>query len=310
VIPFFVKDHLVGMLAFRAHTPERIFDQADFHFFRHFAQTISGCVHNALIVEGLHEKIAVLQDSQSKALQTTKSIAIEQLAQGIAHEIHNPLTVISGKAQLLLLQRGQDAMPPHIEEALKTIVKQTKRAADITRKLLVYSQNMKGKRELLEFGKVIEETLAILAYQTSMDHVEVVKSIRPGLPRVLADVGEIREVFLNLLLNAVESIGSRGKINILLREDTEDHALRIEIGDTGKGIEAKDIDHLFNPFYTTRHESVGLGLFVTKQIMDRYQGSIRVESRPGKGSWFILKFPFVEENKQPEPEGNPILIQH
>lgn len=295
IIPLFVKGELVGLLAFGALVPDTVFDQGDFHFFREFAAAIAPCVHNALVVKRLRQFNFELQDSQSQWVQKTKLNAIEKLAAGIAHEIHNPLAIISGKAQVLLMQKGPKQLEPNVQDALNTIVKQTRRAADITRKLLMYSQGSRGPQEWISLEKVLDETLSLLAYQATIDKIEIVRNLDPELPSFYANMQEIREIFLNLLLNAVEAVGSEGKIVVVLKYRRDEELIEIVCSDTGKGIPAEHLDKVFNPFYTTRHEAVGLGLFVTKQITHRYGGSIRVESQVGIGSMFILQLPYVAE---------------
>jgi signal transduction histidine kinase len=295
IIPLFIKGELVGLLTFGALVPDTVFDQGDFHFFREFAAAIAPCVHNALVVKRLRQLNFELQDTQSQWVQKTKLNAIEKLAAGIAHEIHNPLAIISGKAQVLLMQKGPKQLEPNVQDALNTIVKQTRRAADITRKLLMYSQGSRGPQDWISLEKVLDETLALLAYQASMDQIEIVRNLDPELPTFYANMQEIREIFLNLLLNAVEAIGTEGKIVVELKYLRDEELIEIVCSDTGKGISAEDLDKVFNPFYTTRHEAVGLGLFVTKQIVYRYGGSIRVESQVGIGSMFILRLPYVAE---------------
>jgi two-component system, NtrC family, sensor kinase len=115
-----------------------------------------------------------------------------------------------------------------------------------------------------------------------------------SIPPFYANVHELREVFLNLILNAVQSIGSKGTIHCEINYRLSDQIIEVSVADTGRGISSEHIDKLFNPFFTTRPDAVGLGLFVTKQIVHRYGGSIRVESRAGQGSLFIVQFPYLE----------------
>jgi len=297
VIPLFVKDELAGLLAFSARGSEVVFDEADFHFFREFAIPVAKAIHNALSVQELKVLNAELQDIQSQLVQTTKINAIEQLATGIAHEIHNPLTIISGKAQVLLLKKDKTSLNQEVEEVLKTIVKQTKRAADITRKLLMFSQGSGSPKEALSLEKILEDTIALIAYRTSLEGIEITKTIGPNIPSFYGNVHELREVFLNLILNAVQSIRTHGKINLDLSYHPLDEWIELQIMDTGRGIQEDHVEKLFNPFFTTRHDGVGLGLFVTKQIVHRYGGSIRVESRPEGGSLFIVRFPYTEASR-------------
>ena len=312
IIPLLVKEDVVGLIVFGSHYPDRVFDQSDFEFFREFAGKIAGCVYNAMYVKKLKSLNEELQDSQAHRVQTTKLTAIKQLAAGISHEIHNPLAIISGKAQVLLMQkRDGEKMESHIEEALKIIVKQTKRAADITRKLLMYSKETTGPIEALELDKVLNDTIALIAYQSSLDNIEISKIIDSKLPPYNANVQEIREIFLNLLLNAIESVGSCGKVEIKIEYHSKDELIEIRFTDNGKGIGLETLDKLFDPFFTTRHEAVGLGLFVTRQIIHRYGGSIRVESRVDEGSLFIVQLPcksFLEQESL--DKGKKSLLLH
>jgi len=297
IIPLWVKDELTGMIAFSSYFPDKSFDESDFHFFREFAMQAAKYVHNALSVRELQAANVELQDIQSHLIQSTKIAAIEQLATGIAHEIHNPLTIISGKAQVLLLKKDKSAMDQQIEDVLKTIVKQTKRAADITRKLLMFSQGSGAPKEPLRLEQILEDTIALVSYQTSLEGIEFVKTIERDMPVFYGNVHELREVFLNLILNAVQSIGSQGTITVEMNYIPHEEIIRIEISDTGEGIDQEHIEKLFNPFFTTRHEAVGLGLFVTKQIVHRYGGSIRVEGSKGRGTLFTVAFPYSEASK-------------
>ncbi len=306
IIPLFVQKEVVGLLAISSPQPDRKFDQADFQLFREFSDSIAKSVKIAAQYSELKQAATELQDSQSQLIQKTKLAAIEQLATGIAHEIHNPLTIISGKAQVLLLRKDRDHLEPNVEEVLKTIVRQTKRAADITRKLLMFTQGTVGKKESLSLEQVLADTIALVSYQTSLEGIEITRSVTPDIPPYKANIHEMREIFFNLILNAVQSIQSPGKVHAELDYDPHDQIWIIRISDTGKGLGQELIDKLFNPFFTTRHGALGLGLFVTKQIVHRYGGSIRVESRPKQGSLFIVQLPYTDKiGSDPLSETSP-----
>ncbi|MSR77263.1 MAG: GAF domain-containing sensor histidine kinase [Candidatus Omnitrophica bacterium] len=295
VIPLFVKSELVGALGFAAPSPESIFDEADFQFFREFSEAVAPSVRNARQFYELEQANKTLQDSQSALVQTTKMAAIEQLATGIAHEIHNPLTIISGKAQVLLLKKEKTGMSDQVEDVLKTIVQQTKRAADITRKLLMFSQGAGASREPLNLVQVLSDTLALVSYQTSLEGIRITSSSRGPVPVFVGNLHEMREVFLSLTLNAVQSLGSKGgKVHCEINYLDHESLIEILVLDSGPGISRENIHRLFNPFFTTRQDGVGLGLFVTKQIIHRYGGSIRAESRVGEGTLFMIQLPCTE----------------
>ncbi|MFZ5802975.1 MAG: sensor histidine kinase [Candidatus Omnitrophota bacterium] len=294
VVPLWVGEELSGFLAFASEQPERVFEETDFRFFRKFAQAIAKKVKNAACYTELVQANQKLQDTQSKLVQVTKLAAIEQLATGIAHQIHNPLTIISGKAQVLLLQKDRLPLEERVEEVLKTIVKQTKRAADITKKLLIFSQGSSAE-EGLNLGQILEETLALVSYQASLDYIEILKTVDPDMPPILANVHEVREMFFNLILNAVQAIESHGQIVVNLHYLTRQKTIELQVADTGRGMSPEEVSQLFNPFFTTREEAVGLGLFITKQIIHRMGGSIRAESKPGEGSLFIVQLPVKDK---------------
>lgn len=302
VVPFFVKRDLVGFLGFAAEDPEKELDGADFQVFRAFASGVAKSIANALKYRELEITNLQLQDVQSEMLQAAKLQAIEQLATGVAHEIHNPLTIISGKAQVMLLKKDKIGFPDAVEEVLKTIVQQTKRAADITRKLLMFSQGAGHVREPLQLVQVLNDTVALVSYQTSLDNIKVSTSVRGEIPFFWGNIHELREVFLNLILNAVQSIGNQGgKIHCEVNFLEHEQLIEIMILDTGPGIAKDLLPKLFNPFFTTRQGGVGLGLFVTKQIIHRYGGSIRAESRVGEGSLFMIHLPVaVQPVKDPQ----------
>jgi len=259
---------------------------------------------NALAYEDLRRANDQLKHFQSKLLQSSKLAAVGDLAQGLAHEIHNPLAIISGKAQLLLFKKPEQFTETEVKDVLKTIVKQTERAADITRKLLVFSEPSSSNKEDIAFGQLIEDTLALVSYQATLDEIAIVKKIPDELPPFRGDVHEIREVLLNLILNAVQAVGNRGTIRIHIRTIDREGLIEIRIEDTGKGIKTEDLSRLFNPFFTTRETGVGLGLFISQQIVNRYHGSIHIESEFGSGTLVIVQLPYDKKtDHNPDEQG-------
>lgn len=291
VIPLWVKTELVGSINFLTFSSDRELDEPDLRFFRDFGQGVALSVRNALLIQELKILNEELRDHQSQLLQNTKLTAIEQLATGIAHEIHNPLTIISGKAQVLLLQKDRKVYDEKVEEVLRTIVKQTRRAADITKKLLMFSRASASPREKLRLETVLEDTISLIAYQTSLEGIEIRRLIGQDLPDFTGNVQELREIFFNLILNALQVIGPGGEIHVGITYQKADKVFVIQVADTGPGIPPENVDKVFNPFFTTRPEGIGLGLFVTQQIVHRYGGSIRVESQPGEGTLFVIELP-------------------
>ncbi|MDD5086006.1 MAG: ATP-binding protein [Candidatus Omnitrophica bacterium] len=256
-----------------------------------FASSAARAVRNAVKFGELKVANNELRDIQSKLLQETKRLAIEQLASGIAHEIHNPLTVISGKAQVLLLNKDKANFKSDAEEVLKTIVRQTQRAADITKRLLSFARpSFDAVAEPIDFENIIRNTVALVSYQASMDEIETAWFVGPDLPVLRGNLQEFQEIFFNLILNAVEAIGKRGRVNIAVRRNRAKETVQISVSDTGAGIREENISQVFNPFFTRREGGVGLGLFLVQQIVHRYGGTIQAESKVARGSVFTIEF--------------------
>lgn len=302
----------IGLLGLSGKRGGSSFTSDERNVFEAFGEVAGYALRNALQVEELRETNEKLKDLHSRMLQATKLAAIEQLAAGMAHEIHNPLTIISGKAQILLLKKKQQLDAETLEEALKTIVKQTKRAADITRKLLIFSEPKSSGKERISFETVVDDTLALISYQTTLDEITIRKHIPKDLPPFRGEINELREIFLNLILNAVQAVEKRGVIDIRVRYLDKEELVEIKIQDTGKGIPADEIPRLFNPFFTTQEEGLGLGLYITQQIVNRYRGSIHVESEVGQGTVVVIHLPASRGSPEHETEGSrdePVRVE-
>ena len=298
VIPLLAQDELIGAISLLHPVGTKSFAPQEVNSFFEFGREVATALRNANLFEELRQNNKDLMSLQSEFLHTAQHSAVSQLAAGIAHEIHNPLTIISGKAQVLLLKRGQVAYDEQVAEVLKTIVKQTKRAADITRKLLMFSESGKSSTELIDFETLVNDTISLLSYQVSLDQIQVIKRFEQPIPKWFGSISELREAFLNVFVNAVQAVGSKGTIEILVRYRKDERIVELRISDTGPGIPEADLLKVFNPFFTTREGANGLGLFVTQQIVHKYHGAIRVESRFGEGTAFVIELPCEKDLAQ------------
>jgi len=301
LVPIHCHGIWVGFLGLSGGRNGKSFPAEEVKALRDFVSTAAVALKNAMAYEELRQLNDRLKDLQSKLLQTTKLTAIEQLAAGLAHEIHNPLTIISGKAQLLLLRKGAGFEEKIVEEVLKTIVKQTERAADITRKLLMFSRPMSTGRDVILFDNIVDDTLALISYQTTLDEISILKNISKEMPQFRGEVNEIREIFLNLILNAVQAVERRGTVHIQIAHLSREAVIEIRIQDNGRGIRGEYIPQLFNPFFSLREGGVGLGLFITQQIVHRYHGSIHLESEPGVGTLVMVHMPVEVDSEGESP---------
>ena len=285
------KNRLIAFLSACRMLKSYLAREEDARFFKSLMSYASVSIANSLHVDRLRKKLVELKSFREQFTHSPKLSAIEQLAVGIAHEIHNPLTVISGRAQVMLLKKSAQSDPEKIESTLKTIVAQTKRASEITRKLTLFAEASKGRKEWVSLENIIDDTLALASYRMSLDQIQIRKRMDATSPMFYGDVTELRELFLNLILNAAQAIGKNGVVSVVGKFSANQKKWDIKIADTGSGIAPEDLPRLFDPFFTTRHESVGLGLYVVRQIATRYGGNVKVESEQGKGTIVCVSLP-------------------
>jgi len=231
-------------------------------------------------------------------IQTEKMSSIGVLATGIAHEINNPLTSVAGCAEALLRRfRDDPALKtdcrldvfPHY---LEVIVRESYRCKGIIDHLLSFGRKSDGSVTLVDMNIVLLEILELLRHQPGYRQIDVVTNLQADLPRVMGDPSGLRQVCMNLLVNAHQAIKGKGQVTVTTTY-TDDAMVAVRIGDTGSGIAQDTIDRIWDPFFTTKEvgKGVGLGLALTYDIVKRHGGDIQVESRPGEGSVFTVRLP-------------------
>lgn len=231
--------------------------------------------------------------TQKQLLQSEKMAAIGQLAAGLAHEIYNPLNVISGFTEVLIKQGNYtEAGKKHLEE----IYRETGRCQNLIAELLRFAKPKKSGRALCDLGVMLGETVSLVQAQAKTQGVVVTVDIPEGLPAVMADKDQMKQVFLNLLLNACQAMPSGGDLHI--RAYVLNNSLALDIRDTGVGIKAQDIQNIFNPFFTTKADGTGLGLALSFAVMESHGGAINVKSEEGKGALFTLTLPLPGEHDE------------
>ena len=236
-----------------------------------------------------------LREEQDMIIQQSKMASIGVLAAGVAHEIKNPLAIMLQGISYLQSTGGNDPMQADVLSRLNTAVLRTDK---IVKGLISYcSQNPLTliKQDILT---IIEESLALTEHEFSKKSLQLVKHYAPELPPITVDVSQINQVFVNVLLNGIEAMSTGGTFTIDIRQ-TVDNAgkkfLEIIFKDTGHGIPVGKIDKIFDPFYTTKPVgSTGLGLAVSRGIIDKHGGTIWAESQNERGTSIIIKLPILE----------------
>ncbi|EPR44263.1 integral membrane sensor signal transduction histidine kinase [Desulfovibrio sp. X2] len=243
------------------------------------------------LIEAFNRMAHELEANQEDLLQARKIAALGTFTAGIAHELNNPINNISLTAETLLEEHGE-TLDEDGRELAGDIVVQAERAGDIVRNLLDFSRTEKPAFMNLAPINVARSTANLVKNQVMLSGVTLSLDVPEDLPRVRGNMRNLQQVFMNLLLNAMQATPSGGAIDFSARDAGDGH-VRFDVRDTGQGIAAEVLEHIFEPFYTTKEvgRGTGLGLAVTYSIVKRHGGRIEVESEPGKGSTFKVYLP-------------------
>jgi len=212
--------------------------------------------------------------------------ALGEIAAGVAHEIRNPLTSIKGFIQLI-----ETGMPTDDKKRQYTsiIIEETNRLNKMVRELLYYARPSESLKIDININQVLEDTLILVNLNASHKPVEFTMNYGENLPALQGDQEQIKQIFLNLLINSVQAIDEGGKVEVTSKLTGD--IISVVVEDDGKGIDAGHYKRIFDPFFTTRDNGTGLGLAVVQKIIDLHQGEITVENREGKGTRFTVNFP-------------------
>ena len=237
-----------------------------------------------------------LEESQAQLLQAQKVASVGQMAAGVAHELNNPLMVILGNTQLALRMLTRAPQPveklrPELTELLQALDQESHRAKTIVSNLLDFVRVRPPAQVPSDLHALLEESLKLVEHQASLQSVEVERRYAPALPPVLVDPSQIKQVFLNVILNAVQAMPNGGKLTF--ETSATERAVRVEVRDTGVGIPEEQIAKIFDPFFTTKEpgKGTGLGLFICYGIIERHRGTLRVASKPGEGTTITIELP-------------------
>lgn len=232
-------------------------------------------------------------------VQVEKMATVGRLAAGIAHEINNPLQMITNQAGWIgeLLPDEDPALLknlPEYQKAVEQIKHHVRRAGTITHRLLGFSRKMSSQHEKVQINELVEETVSFVAQEAGYNNISIEKNLAENLPATMVDGPQLQQVFLNLTNNGIDAVGQGGKVEISskLRKDGK---LEISFADSGPGIPAENLKQIFDPFFTTKDpgKGTGLGLYISYDIIQKLGGSITVENRKSGGAMFTIVLPVI-----------------
>ncbi len=298
--PMFWKGHVMGGFTVLWSRDRHRFSSDEMRLAEGIALQGALAVENSRLFEGVKEQMAELKRTQAQLVQSTKLAAIGELAANIAHEINNPLTTVLGFASFLA-ERIAPTDP--MREELGLIQEEASRARDIVRDLLQFSRQRDFSPESADVNTVLEQVIAMVRRQGALNVITVEERYERDLPPVELDVSRIKQVFLNIINNAVYVMPNGGSLTV--RTETANGGVRIAFADTGPGIAPEHRDRIFDPFFTTKPEvsGTGLGLSVSLGIVQSHGGTIEVETEMGRGTTFTVALPLRLEDESAERGG-------
>jgi len=288
-IPLKSRAGIIGVLDIQ-HQPPNTFDENDIRLVSSVADQLSMAIEKALLYTELQDSLHKEQSTRSQLVQAGKLTALGRIVASVAHELNNPLQAIQNA---LYLVRSEDRLSDQVNQDLQIAEAETVRMADLIARLReTYRPRTDQDFKLASLNELVSEVHKLIATHLRHNDVSFEFIPDPDLPetRIIAD--QIKQVLLNLSLNAIEAMPEGGQLQINVETSKDD--FQLSITDTGPGIETDDLSRIFDPFYTTKQGGTGLGLAITYDIVQRHGGDIEVESELGKGSTFKVILP----NKQ------------
>jgi signal transduction histidine kinase len=293
IIPMILNNEVMGILTLGKKKSDEEYTQDDLDILLPLVKTLAIAISNAKLFDELGK-------TQAEAAQKEKMAVIGTLSAGINHEICNPLGIARGQCEAFLLNlkdglykdKTPDELITKAKDIMAKVIKETDRATAITKKLSGFAKPAKGEAEMVNIDKEIDDVLGLVGYELKLEKIEFEKSIEKGLPDIFVDRKQLQEVLFNLIRNAGQAIGEKGRIAVSARQD--EGKVLIDIKDTGSGIPEDKLKELFNPFFTTKEpgKGTGLGLFIVRQVVEKNGGRIYLkETRVGEGTTFTIEFP-------------------
>ncbi len=290
-IPLISKDRLVGFCNLGRRANHGMYSTEELALLKTLAQHAAIAIDNALLYEDLRR-------SQLLMRRTDRLRSLETMAGGFAHEIRNPLTSIKTFVQLAPERRDDVEF---MEQFSQVVCEDVERIERLVHEILDYARYMTPKLTQESLNDVVSSCLYFIEVKASSKAITIQKELASDLPYVKLDRQQIKQVLLNLFINAMEAIGGDqgGRLSVRTRKlvkPVNEPWVQIEVEDSGPGIDPQDLDHIFDPFYTTKHESgeregTGLGLTIAHQIVQEHGGYVEVASEVGHGTRFMVNLP-------------------
>ena len=286
-VPLAIRNRVIGAIAV-INKLNGAFTNQDRELLQAMAASVAVAVENANLYSELADFAEELERSQAQLVQAEKMAAIGRLAASIAHEINNPLQAIHNTLHLSLHKGLEIDKRLHYTGLAQAEVQ---RLIEIVQRMLDFYRPSRGGAEPTDINSILENVLALAQKRLEHGNVRVNMHLAPKLPPVPMVADQITQVFLNIIINAIEAMPSGGDLDLETALSQDGEWALVRFHDAGAGMSADEIANLFEPFYTTKADGTGLGLAISYGIVERHGGMIDVASLPGQGTTFVVRLP-------------------
>ena len=296
-VPLWGKGKVIGVILVDNLYNQNPIKEEDIHFLSLFANQAGLAIENAILYRNLEEVHQELKETQNQLVHREKMVALGELSNSIAHEIKNPLVSIGGFARRLFRTIPEDAPEKRYTQ---TIMIEVARLEKILTDIFNYTHDEAIAFKECDLRKIVEESLSMNQERADAEGVELVKEFSEEIPKINGDSHQLKQVFSHLIHNAYQAMRGQGTLSLRLHPISKNGAsyVRVEVEDTGGGIDPENLHNIFNPFYTTKDYSLGLGLPIAHKIITSHRGQIEVDNKPGLGVNFMITLPGFERGRE------------
>ena len=301
IIPVYHINTLLGVLNLNRTGGHKNFSLSELRDVSVFASKIAQVIENARLYKTLEEKMkelkstyTALEESKNLLVQKEKLATLGSMMAGVAHEIGNPLTTVMGYIEMLL---HSSEPREEVQEHLGIVYKEAERCSTIIHDLLQFSRHRSPRLVSFDVRQVIAETLDLMKIEIENHKIHMGASFGHECPKIFADPDQLKQVFLNLIKNAVQAMSGQTDKRIQIRIFETEKYLCIEISDNGSGISPDNLKKLFTPFFTTKENKngTGLGLSISHEIIQAHGGLLTAKSKSGHGAVFTIELPLISQ---------------
>lgn len=288
LVPIRGKRSVIGVIMVDNLYNQKPITEYDLRLLTMLANQAGLAIENSCLFENLETVNNELRVAQEKLIQNEKFATLGMMSSVVVHEIKNPLVAVGGFARRL----EKSACSPTEKTYAKIIVKEVERLEKTLTDILIFTKEPKLDFQENNLNEILEDTLTLLSENFANNEIQVEKSLSPSLPLIYCDSHQLKQVFINLFYNAIQTMEDEGgTLMIKTYSRSEDNMVIIEVTDTGKGIPPEVLNNIFNPFFTTKDKGVGLGLSIVHKIISYHQGTIEARNNLEKGVTFTIKLP-------------------